>query len=125
YRLQEKAAKVGFDWEKIEDVWDKVLEEIEEMHEAKIESEKSTPKKISNADYEKLEEEFGDVFFALVNYARFLHINPENALRKTNRKFIKRFSYVEQKIAELGKKINESNLAEMDNFWEESKRLKE
>src|SRR5690606_7705932 len=100
YRLQEKAAKVGFDWEKIEDVWDKVLEEIEEMHEAKIESEKSTPKKISNADYEKLEEEFGDVFFALVNYARFLHINPENALRKTNRKFIKRFSYVEQKIAE-------------------------
>src|SRR5690606_19211235 len=83
YRLQEKAAKVGFDWENIGDEWDKALEEIEGMHEAKRESERATPKKISNAEYEQLEEEVGDVFFALVNYARFLHINPENALRKT------------------------------------------
>ncbi len=110
HRLQEKAAKVGFDWEKKEDVWKKVIEEIEEMH--KSEKEESQ---------EELENEIGDVFFALVNYARFLGVNPENALRKTNRKFIKRFGYVEKKIKESGKKLTESNLAEMDKYWEESK----
>jgi XTP/dITP diphosphohydrolase len=112
YRLQEKASKVGFDWEKKEDVWKKVIEEIEEMHE--METEGNMP---------KLEEEFGDVFFALTNYARFLGINPENALRLTNEKFIKRFSYVEKKINGLGKKLSESNLAEMDKYWEESKKF--
>jgi len=110
HRLQEKAAKVGFDWEKKEDVWKKVIEEIDEMH--KSEKEESP---------EELENEIGDVFFALVNYARFLGVNPENALRKTNRKFIKRFGYVEKKIKETGKKLTESNLAEMDKYWEESK----
>jgi len=112
YRLQEKASKVGFDWEKKEDVWKKVIEEIQEMHEMEEEG-----------DAEKLEQELGDVFFALTNYARFLGINPENALRLTNEKFIKRFSYVEQKINAQGKKLSESNLAEMDIFWEESKKL--
>lgn len=112
YRLQEKASKVGFDWEKKEDVWKKVIEEIEEMHE--MEAEGNMP---------KLEEEFGDVFFALTNYARFLGINPENALRLTNEKFIKRFSYVEKKINGLGKKLSESNLTEMDKYWEESKKF--
>ncbi len=110
YRLQEKASKVGFDWEKKEDVWKKVIEEIEEMHY----SEKEETKK-------ELESEIGDVFFALTNYARFLGINPENALRLTNEKFIKRFQYVEKKINESGRQINQSNLAEMDMYWNESK----
>lgn len=112
YRLQEKASKVGFDWEKKEDVWKKVIEEIEEMHEMEVEGNQT-----------KLEQELGDVFFALTNYARFLGINPENALRLTNEKFIKRFSYVEKKITGLGKKMSESNLTEMDKYWEESKKF--
>jgi XTP/dITP diphosphohydrolase len=112
YRLQEKASKVGFDWEHKDDVWKKVIEEIEEMHE----SEKS-------GSYEELEKEIGDVFFSLVNYARFLNVNPENALRRTNEKFIKRFDYVQKKIKESGKKISESNLKEMDKYWDESKKF--
>jgi MazG family protein len=123
HRLQEKAAKVGFDWEKKEDVWKKVIEEIEEMHEIeKIKSNTLTNE--SDAElFNKLEDEFGDVFFALVNYSRFLGINPENALRRTNLKFIKRFGYVEEKIKSLGKKLTESDLQEMDKYWEESKKL--
>lgn len=112
HRLQEKAAKVGFDWEKKEDVWKKVIEEIEEMHRSEDEG-----------DYDKLENEVGDVIFAMVNYARFLGVNPENALRRTNQKFIGRFKYIEKKISELGRKISESNLEEMDKFWEESKKV--
>ena len=123
HRLQEKAAKVGFDWEKKEDVWKKVIEEIEEMHE--IEKLKSTKSKDKTDEelYNELENEIGDVFFALVNYARFLDINPENALRRTNSKFISRFNYVEEKIKSLGKKLSESNLKEMDVYWEESKKV--
>jgi len=111
HRLQDKASKVGFDWEKKEDVWKKVIEEIEEMHMSEREETK-----------EQLENEIGDVFFALVNYSRFLRVNPEDALRKTNEKFIKRFNYVEKKIAESGKKLTESNLKETDEYWEESKK---
>jgi XTP/dITP diphosphohydrolase len=123
HRLQEKASKVGFDWEKKEDVWKKVIEEIEEMHEIeKVKSQKLQVK--SNEElYNQLENEIGDVFFALVNYARFLDINPENALRRTNSKFIRRFSYVEEKIKSLGKKLSDSNLQEMDFYWEESKKI--
>lgn len=123
HRLQEKAAKVGFDWEKKEDVWKKVIEEIDEMHE--IEKLKSQQSNVNHDEelYNKLEDEIGDVFFALVNYARFLDINPENALRRTNSKFIRRFGYVEEKIKSLGKKLSESDLKEMDLFWEESKKL--
>ena len=112
YRLQEKASKVGFDWEKKEDVWKKVIEEIEEMHEQE-----------RDGTFEEFEKEMGDVFFALTNYARFLGVNPENALRRTNEKFISRFSYVEKKIKELGKNLSDSNLAEMDKYWEESKKF--
>ncbi|MBU2491136.1 MAG: nucleoside triphosphate pyrophosphohydrolase [Bacteroidetes bacterium] len=111
FRLQEKASKVGFDWEKKEDVWKKVIEEIEEMHEQEKEGNK-----------EELEKEIGDVFFSLVNYARFIGINPENALRNTNEKFIKRFQFVENKIKESGRQITDSNLKEMDKLWEESKK---
>lgn len=112
YRLQEKASKVGFDWEKKEDVWKKVIEEIEEMHEME---------KAGNQD--EFEKEMGDVFFALTNYARFLGVNPENALRLTNEKFIARFSYVEKRIKESGKTVSGSTLAEMDKFWDESKKF--
>lgn len=110
HRLQEKAAKVGFDWEKKEDVWAKVEEEMNEMKEAE-----------SGNSKEKLVEEVGDLFFALVNYARFLGINPEDALRGTNAKFEKRFNYIERKIGETGRSITDSNLAEMDQYWNESK----
>jgi len=111
YRLQQKAAKVGFDWEKKEDVWKKVKEEISEL------------KEIENSNNrEKIEEEIGDIFFALVNYARFLKVNPEDALRKTNEKFIKRFQFVEEKLKAQGKSPTDSTLSEMDKFWEESKK---
>lgn len=123
HRLQEKASKVGFDWKKKEDVWRKVIEEIQEMHEI----EQKLTKIVSKENFEelrnKLESEVGDVFFALVNYSRFLGINPEDALRKTNRKFINRFSYIENKIKETGRNISQSNLAEMDKYWEESKSI--
>ena len=110
HRLQEKASKVGFDWERKEDVWKKVIEEIDEMHESEL-----------GGIHEELETEIGDVFFALVNYARFLDVNPEYALRKTNKKFISRFNYIEKKISESGRKISDSNLEEMDKYWNESK----
>lgn len=129
HRLQEKAAKVGFDWERKEDVWEKVIEEIAEMHEVeRIKNEKfkntysGSEEELSTLN-KKLEDELGDVFFALVNYSRFLNINPENALRRANQKFIKRFAYVEERISELGKKLSESNLQEMDKYWEESKNV--
>jgi len=123
HRLQEKASKVGFDWEKKEDVWKKVIEEIEEMHEIEKVKSQTTNVKREEEIYNQLEDEIGDVFFALVNYARFLDVNPENALRRTNFKFISRFSYVEEKIKSLGKKLSDSNLKEMDFYWEESKKV--
>ncbi len=122
HRLQEKASKVGFDWENKEDVWKKVIEEIEEMHEIERSRSQKSEDRSKEEIYNQLENEIGDVFFALVNYARFLDINPENALRRTNSKFIKRFNYVEQKIKSLGKQLSDSNLKEMDIFWEESKK---
>ena len=111
HRLQEKVSKVGFDWEKKEDVWKKVIEEIEEMHASEKEG-----------NHERLESEIGDVLFAMVNYARFLGVNPENALRRTNTKFINRFGYIEEKVTATGKKLSESTLHEMDRYWEESKK---
>lgn len=120
HRLQEKAAKVGFDWENKDDVWKKVIEEIKEMHEIE-ELIKHSDKEKSDQLKKKLEEEVGDVFFAMVNYARFLGINPEEALRVTNNKFIKRFQYVEDKIKASGRSVSDSNLKEMDELWNESK----
>ncbi|MCB9217888.1 MAG: nucleoside triphosphate pyrophosphohydrolase [Ignavibacteriales bacterium] len=109
-RMQEKVSKIGFDWDNKEDVWKKVIEEIEEMHE----SEKSGNKEL-------FEKEMGDVFFALINYSRFLGINAENALRRTNTKFLKRFQYIEKRLKEENKLITNSSLEEMDKYWEESK----
>lgn len=110
YRLQEKTATVGFEWEKLEDVWEKVLEEKEELEEAVIEG-----------DAAHIEEEFGDLLFSLVNYARFQGIDPEAALEKINKKFKKRFEYIEEHSS---KELVDMNLEEMDALWEESKKSK-
>jgi MazG family protein len=111
FRLQEKASKVGFDWNDISLVWDKVEEELAEVKELQ-----------SQNETDKLEEEIGDLLFSIVNYTRFIGINPENALRRTNEKFVRRFQYVEKKIRESGRSITDSNLEEMDKYWEESKK---
>lgn len=116
-RIQEKARGVGFDWEDKQQVWAKVEEELQEF---KAEFDTSKAEEI---DMERAEAEFGDLLFSLVNYARFIKINPENALEKTNKKFIKRFQYIEAKAKEIGKPLQEMSLAEMDVFWNEAKRF--
>ena len=111
YRIQEKAANVGFDWEDPDQVWQKVKEEI-----AEFETE------VKNGDKEKMEREMGDVFFALVNAARLYGITPENALEKTNHKFMARFNYLEHKAREAGKALKDMTLGEMDELWNEAKK---
>jgi len=111
YRIQEKVKGVGFDWEESHQVWDKVMEEMTEL---KTEID-------SKANKEKIESELGDVLFSIINYARFLDINPEDALEKTNKKFIKRFKFLESKAEETGKSLHDMTLAEMDVFWNEAK----
>lgn len=111
-RIQDKAKGVGFDWEAPEQVWEKVQEELQEFHD-----------EVQAGDKDKIESEFGDVLFSMINYARFLDINPEDALERTNKKFIKRFQYLEGKASELGKPLSEMTLAEMDVFWNEAKKL--
>lgn len=111
-RIQEKVAGVGFDWEKPEQVVEKLKEELDEFQE-----------EIDAVDRDKMEAEFGDVLFSMINYARFLNINPENALERTNKKFITRFQYLEKKAAEQDRKLKDMTLAEMDVFWEEAKLL--
>ncbi|MEZ4970317.1 MAG: nucleoside triphosphate pyrophosphohydrolase [Flavobacteriaceae bacterium] len=109
-RIQDKVAGVGFDWEKPEQVWEKVQEELKELQ-----------YEVKHRNGDAMESEFGDVLFSMVNYARFLNINPENALERTNKKFLKRFQYLENKAKEQGKALKDMTLAEMDVFWEESK----
>ncbi|MCK5402299.1 MAG: nucleoside triphosphate pyrophosphohydrolase [Flavobacteriaceae bacterium] len=111
-RIQEKVAGVGFDWEESHQVWEKVEEELKEFKE-----------EVTNGNQEAMEQEFGDVLFSMVNYARFLNINPENALESTNKKFSKRFQYLESKAKTLNKSLSEMTLAEMDVFWEEAKQF--
>lgn len=111
-RIQEKARNVGFDWESPEQVWDKVKEEIKEVE-----------NEIASKDREKLEGEFGDLLFSVINAARLYGINPDNALEKTNKKFIKRFNYLEQKVKESGRNLKEMSLEEMDQYWNEAKKL--
>ena len=112
YRIQDKVAGVGFDWEKPEQVFEKVQEELAELKEEVI---------TGNAD--KVESEFGDVLFSMINYARFLKVNPENALERTNKKFINRFQYLESKAKETGKTLKDMTLGEMDVYWEEAKSI--
>ncbi|MDD3877414.1 MAG: nucleoside triphosphate pyrophosphohydrolase [Bacteroidales bacterium] len=111
YRIQDKARGIGFDWEKPNQVWEKVEEEIGEL---KTELD-------LNTSPEKIESEFGDLMFALINYARFIGVNPENALERTNKKFIKRFMYLEKKALEMGRTLKSMSLEEMDVFWNEAK----
>jgi len=111
-RIQEKVAGVGFDWEHSDQVWEKVEEEIGELK-----------SEITSKNQEAIEAEFGDVLFSLINYARFLKINPENALERTNKKFIKRFQYLESKAKTLQKSLSEMTLSEMDVYWEQAKKL--
>jgi XTP/dITP diphosphohydrolase len=117
-RIQEKARGIGFDWDNKTQVWEKVEEELEEF--------KKEYNVVDNEaiDVDKAESEFGDLIFSLVNYARFIGINPENALEKTNKKFIKRFQYIESKAQESGKALQDMTLAEMDVYWNEAKTLK-
>jgi XTP/dITP diphosphohydrolase len=115
YRIQEKAKGVGFDWEKPEQVWEKVIEELNELkHEVEI-----------SRDKNKMEHELGDLIFALVNYARFIGVNPEDALERTNKKFINRFQHLESKAKAMGKSLKDMTLEEMDVFWEEAKKMED
>lgn len=114
YRMQEKASGVGFDWERPDQVWEKVNEELQEFK-------KEVENAENDADNSRLEMEFGDLLFALVNYARFLDINPEDALERTNRKFIRRFQYLEKNAKDIGKSLHQMSLEEMDVFWNKAK----
>ena len=114
YRMQEKARGVGFDWERSEQVWEKVQEELQEFKD-----------ELQRGDAAKQEEEFGDLLFSLVNYARFAKINPEDALERTNKKFMRRFNYLEQRVQEEGKNLGDMTLDEMDVYWEEAKKMSE
>ncbi len=110
YRVQDKARNVGFDWEQPQDVWEKVKEEIAEVQ-----------AEMDNLDQDKAEAEFGDLFFSLINAARLYHINPDNALERTNQKFIRRFNYVEEHTLKQGRDLKSMSLEEMDAIWNEAK----
>ncbi|MFW5687450.1 MAG: nucleoside triphosphate pyrophosphohydrolase [Bacteroidota bacterium] len=115
YRIQDKVRGVGFDWEHPHQVWDKVQEELNELrHEVE-----------NNSSPQKIEQEFGDLLFALINYARFIDVNPESALERTNKKFIKRFEYLEEKTREANKDMHRMSLDEMDVFWNEAKNMED
>ncbi len=111
-RIQDKVAGVGFDWEEPQQVFEKLQEELGELQD-----------EVDKADKDKMEAEFGDVMFSMINYARFLKINPENALERTNKKFIARFKYLEEKAAAGNKALKDMTLAEMDVYWNEAKKL--
>lgn len=112
HRIQDKARNAGFDWKQKEDVWDKVSEELSELK-----------NEISNMDEDKIEAEFGDMLFSLINAARLYKVNPDNALERTNQKFIRRFNYIEQESKKQGKNLKDMTLTEMDALWEEAKRM--
>ncbi len=111
YRMQEKAGGVGFEWRHTDDVWEKVQEELGELRQEVKQ----------NAPAHRLEDELGDLLFAIVNYARYIGVNPEDALERTNRKFKKRFQFIEKKAESMGKKLHDMELEEMDNYWNEAK----
>ncbi|MCQ2219049.1 MAG: nucleoside triphosphate pyrophosphohydrolase [Paludibacteraceae bacterium] len=112
YRIQDKARNVGFDWDEKEQVWDKVYEELGELKD-----------EVAKLDEEKMEAEFGDLMFSMINAARLYKINPENALERTNKKFIRRFNYLESQTLKQGKELKGMSLEEMDQYWNEAKRL--
>ncbi|MGI9531702.1 nucleoside triphosphate pyrophosphohydrolase [Lutimonas sp.] len=110
-RIQDKAASAGFDWDRSEQVFEKVQEEIQELHE-----------EVLNKNHRKIEAEFGDVLFSLINYARFIDVDPESALERTNKKFIKRFQYLEEAAKKNGESLKDMTLTQMDVYWNESKK---
>lgn len=112
HRIQDKARNAGFDWDQKEDVWNKVSEEFNELK-----------TEIGKMDADKMEAEFGDLFFSLINAARLYKVNPDNALERTNRKFISRFNYIERKAKEQGRNLKDMTLADMDALWDEAKKL--
>jgi len=112
FRIQEKVRGIGFDWDNKTQVWNKVLEELEELK-----------NEVEKGDNDRIESEFGDVLFALTNYSRFIEVNPEDALERTNKRFIKRFQIMEKLIKKKGKDLTEMNLEEMDEYWGEAKRI--
>ena len=112
YRIQDKARNVGFDWEDKQDVWAKVREELDELEE-----------ELKREDKEKSTQELGDFLFSVINAARLYHLNPDNALEHTNKKFIRRFNYVEEHSIKIGKPLNDMSLEEMDKLWNEAKNL--
>lgn len=111
-RIQEKVAGVGFDWEEPHQVWEKVQEELDELN-----------SEIKNGNPERIQSEFGDVLFSMINYARFINVNPENALENTNKKFMNRFQFLEEAVKKEGKELSNMSLAEMDVYWNKSKEL--
>ncbi len=113
FRIQEKASGVGFDWKRPEQVWDKVQEELQELESAVI----------SGSDHKSREHEVGDLLFAIINYARFIEVNPEDALERTNRRFIKRFRFIEEKAASMGVPMHQLSLEEMEQYWDEAKKM--
>jgi len=119
-RIQDKAKAVGFDWENKEQVWEKVLEELNELkHEVDKEGRGTGDEGIKK----KIEDEFGDVLFSIINYARFIGVDPESALERTNKKFIKRFQFLEEETSKAGKKLEDMSLQEMDVYWNKSKKV--
>ncbi len=112
HRIQDKARNAGFDWDKKEDVWDKVSEELTELK-----------NEVANMNEDKMEAEFGDLFFSLINAARLYKVNPDNALERTNQKFIHRFNYIEQEAKRQGRNLKDMTLNEMDTLWNKAKRL--
>ncbi len=138
YRIQDKVKGVGFDWEEPHQVWDKVQEEMQELK-AEVDKQEAHDRRGTSDEnghsvqkalpqegpmnQQKIEEEFGDLMFALINYARFIGVNPENALERTNKKFVKRFEHLEEQAKKTGKDMKKMNLAEMDVFWDEAKRM--
>lgn len=121
YRIQEKAGQVGFEWDNIDDVWKKVEEEMRELQ-TEVSS-IPTEKTAKNTDFPRVQNEFGDVLFSLVNYARFLNVDPEYCLELSNQKFLKRFRYIEETAQAKGKNMKDMTLAEMDEIWNEAKKL--
>jgi XTP/dITP diphosphohydrolase len=112
-RIQEKARAAGFDWENKDQVWDKVMEELQEFKEETMRE---------TLDQKRIESEFGDLIFSLINYSRFIDINPDEALERTNLTFIKRFKYIEEQANKSGIKLTDMTLAEMDVYWNEAKK---
>lgn len=111
YRIQDKARNAGFDWNRRHDVWDKVKEEIGELE-----------VEIENMDHDRMEDEFGDMLFSIINAARLYKVNPDNALERTNQKFIYRFNYIEKKVKAAGRSLKDMSLEEMESIWQEAKR---